>query len=143
MDHFIATILSILIVALCITVHYEVMNLMAKLAHRPERHRWILMTMMYGLLLAHVTEIWIFGCGYVIAQEYLQLGTAMGATDGLFDYISYSAMVYTTVGVDPPAPEGPIRILISTEALAGFSLITWSASFTFLQMQRLWRAENT
>ena len=25
------------------------------------------------------------------------------------------------------------------EALAGFSLLTWSASFTFLQMQRLWR----
>jgi hypothetical protein len=30
-------------------------------------------------------------------------------------------------------------MLTMAEALTGFSLITWSASLTFLQMQRLWR----
>ena len=138
MESLIATGISVLIVALCITVHYEVMNLMAKVVHRPERHRWILMIMMYGLLLANVTEIWIFGFGYVIAQEWLELGDITG-TKALLDYMYYSAMVYTTVGFGDQVPSGPIRMLTSTEALAGLALITWSASFTFLQMQRLWR----
>jgi hypothetical protein len=139
MDYFIATTLSIVIVALCITVHYEVMNLMARVVHRPERHRWVLMVMMHGLLLAHVVEIWIFGFGYVVAQEWLELGSITGTTEGLFDYVYYSAMVYTTVGFGDQIPGGAIRMLTSTEALAGFALITWSASFTFLQMQRLWK----
>ena len=139
MDYFYATGLSILIVALCITVHYEALNGMAKLVHRPERHRWVVMLMMYGLLLAHVAEIWIFGFGYKVAQEWLGLGNITGTGDGLFDYMYYSAMVYTTVGFGDQIPDGAIRMLTSTEALSGFALITWSASFTFLQMQRLWR----
>jgi len=139
MEYFIATGLSILLVALCITVHYEALNGMAKIVHRPERHRWIVMLIMYGLLLAHVAEIWIFGFGYKIAQEWLELGNITGTSEGLFDYMYYSAMVYTTVGFGDQVPEGAIRMLTSTEAIAGFAIITWSASFTFLQMQRLWR----
>lgn len=33
-----------------------------------------------------------------------------------------------------------VIMITGTEALAGLSLITWSASFTFLQMQRIWRS---
>ena len=56
-----------------------------------------------------------------------------------FDYVYYSAMVYTTVGFGDLVPEGPIRMISSTQALTGLSLITWTASFTYLQMQRVWR----
>jgi hypothetical protein len=34
---------------------------------------------------------------------------------------------------------GAIRFLAGTEALTGFVLVTWSASFTFVEMQRFWR----
>ena len=139
MDYLIGTALSLVTVALCITVHYEALNGMAKLVHRPERHRWMVMLMMYGLLLAHVVEIGIFGFGYMIAQDWLELGTITGTGDGLFDFMYYSAMVYTTVGFGDQIPDGALRMLTSTEAIAGLALITWSASFTFLQMQRLWR----
>jgi len=139
MSYLLATTLAVVIVALCITVHYEVLNLLARIIHRPERHRWVLMIMMYGLLLAHVIEIWIFGFGYIVAQEWLTLGHITGTRPDSFDFIYYSAMIYTTVGTAELIPEGAIRMVTSTEALAGFALITWSASFTFLQMQRLWR----
>jgi hypothetical protein len=139
MDYLVATFVSVVLVVLCITVHYEVLNLMAKVVHRPERHRWMMIVMILGLLAAHVVEIWLFGFGYLVVQEWLNLGTITGTGDGMFDYIYYSAMVYTTVGFGDQVPEGAIRMVSSTEALAGLSLITWSASFTFLQMQRLWR----
>ena len=48
-------------------------------------------------------------------------------------------MVYTTVGFGDLVPTDEMRVLTSAEALAGLALITWSASFTYLQMQRLWR----
>ena len=48
-------------------------------------------------------------------------------------------MVYTTVGFGDLVPDGPIRMIASTEALVGLAMITWSASFSYLQMQRIWR----
>jgi hypothetical protein len=35
---------------------------------------------------------------------------------------------------------GPIRFVCGTEGLTGFILITWSASFLYLEMERFWRA---
>lgn len=37
------------------------------------------------------------------------------------------------------APQGAIRFLAGTEALTGFILITWSASFLYLEMEQYWR----
>ena len=134
-----ANLLALVLVALCITVHYEMLNLLAKWSRRISRHRWTILTTIYGLLIAHIIEIWIFGAGYYFAQNWLEIGTITATTSNWFDYVYYSAMVYTTVGFGDMVPEGMTRLLTSTEALAGFLLITWSASFTFLQMQRLWR----
>ena len=38
-------------------------------------------------------------------------------------------------------PLGAIRFLAGTESLTGFLLITWSASFTCLEMQRFWKTD--
>ena len=47
-------------------------------------------------------------------------------------------MSYTTVGFGDVTPVGPIRFMAATEALTGLVLITWSASFTYLEMERFW-----
>jgi hypothetical protein len=49
---------------------------------------------------------------------------------------------YTTLGVGDVYPKGLLRILVGVEALNGFLLITWSASFTYLMMQRYWHPER-
>jgi hypothetical protein len=46
---------------------------------------------------------------------------------------------YTTLGFGDIVPVGPVRFLTSVEALTGFVLITWSASFTYLEMNRFWK----
>jgi hypothetical protein len=46
---------------------------------------------------------------------------------------------YTTLGLGDVVPTGAVRFLAGVEALSGFVLITWSASFTFLEMERFWR----
>lgn len=55
--------------------------------------------------------------------------------------VYFSVVVYTTLGLGDLVPEGAIRFLTGTEALTGSVLITWSASFTFLEMQRFWKSD--
>jgi hypothetical protein len=73
----------------------------------------------------------------------LGLGTFEGAvvTDAM-SYLYYSGVIYTTLGLGDIEPQGHIRIIAAMEALNGFLLITWSASFTFLAMGRLWPRDN-
>ena len=59
-------------------------------------------------------------------------------SSGYLDYVYFSALTNTTVGFGDFVPSGPVRFLAGMEALTGLVLITWSASFTFLEMQRYW-----
>ena len=85
----------------------------------------------------HVIEIWLYALAYV-ACGWLDIGILHGATT-LLDYVYYSAVVYTTLGFGDIIPLGPAKILTAMESLIGLGFITWSASFTFLEMQRYWR----
>ena len=133
-----ASSLSVVLVVLCIVIHYEALNLLKGMSKRFPRHRTSLIVVMLGLFLAHVVEIWVYAAGYYLADQWLALGTLSQASGNWFDYAYYSAMVYTTVGFGDIVPEGALRMMTMSEALSGLSLITWSASFAFLEMRRLW-----
>jgi len=94
----------------------------------------------FAVLFLHVIEIWLFGLGYWALLLWPETGHVVSsASTSFLDSIYLSAMTYTTVGFGDLAPVGPIRFLAGTEALTGFVMITWSASFTFLEMERFWR----
>ena len=130
------------VVCVCVLLHYEVLNVLSRrLARLEGRRRRRVLFGIFGVLSVHVAEIWIFGVAYVLL---LTLSPAFGAVHGIpapdvLDHIYFSAMTFTTVGFGDVYPSGPIRFLAGTEALAGLVLITWSASFTFLEMARFWR----
>lgn len=125
-------------VCACVLLHYEALVVTSRgLARLGGRRR---IKVLYGIgsvLLVHVLEIWIFGLAPWVLLRWPAFGT-LGAKQ-LLDFIYFSAVTYTTVGSVDLAPVGPIRFLAGTEALTGFVLITWSASFTYLEMQRFWR----
>ena len=63
-----------------------------------------------------------------------------GAEGGrMLDAVYASATTYSTLGYGDLVPKGAVRFLFGTEALVGFLMITWSASFAYLEMQRYWR----
>ena len=67
-------------------------------------------------------------------------GSISGAhAASLLDTVYLSATTFSTLGFGDVAPVGPIRFITGTEAVSGFILITWSASFLFLEMQEYWR----
>jgi hypothetical protein len=127
-----------LLVAICVFVHYEALRLLnARLANYASHRSGVLYAVL-GMLVAHVLEIWIFALGYLGGIHLIGVGALTPAPMDIFDLVYFSAMVYTTVGFGDVIPDGGLRMIASGEALCGLSLITWSASFTFLQMQRLW-----
>ena len=143
--HWGVVLITMGIVSLIIALHYEALRLCIRflpaLAHRRRRRVVILILV---ILFTHAIEMWIFGIGY-----YLMLGIdGFGAITGesptitVIDHVYYSAMVYTTVGFGDLIPSGPIRFTTGMEALTGLVMITWSASFTFLEMQRDWRVDR-
>lgn len=137
--HLMALIISGFIVTVCVVLHYEALRFLSRTVGVHVHKRIGVLIVMLGLLVAHVIEIIIFALGYMLMQHGMALGHITGMDEGnLFDFIYYSSVVYTTVGFGDLLPVGAIRMLSAAEGLAGFAIITWSASFTFLAMQRFW-----
>jgi hypothetical protein len=133
---------TMLAVSAAVLVHYEGLNLLSQwLAKRREHHpRRKVLYGIFGVLSLHITEIWIFGLMVWVLLMFPNTGNVAGSLSGsLLDAVYLCANTYTTVGFGDLAPVGPIRFAGGTMALTGLVLITWSASFTFLEMQRFWR----
>ena len=133
---------TVLAVSAAVLVHYEGLNLLSQwLGRRQEQHpRRKVLYGIFGVLTLHTIEIWVFGITTWAALAFPNTGSVSGSqATGLLDAIYLSAVTYTTVGFGDLAPVGPIRFIGGTMARTGFVLITWSASFTFLEMERYWR----
>lgn len=126
----------------CVLVHYEGLTVLSRWIARAHEHpmRRRVLRMMFGVLLLHVAEIWIFGLVLWGLLQWPETGHLSGDDHlRLLDAVYFSAMSYTTVGFGDVVPVGPIRFLAGTEAVAGLVLIGWTISFTALEMERFWR----
>lgn len=131
------------IVALCVVGHYEVLSACNRyLPILSQRRRRRVLILIFVVLIAHVAEIWLFGAGYYLLANRYGLGSLAGlSTTDLPNFVYFSAVTYTTVGFGDAVPVGALRFVAGMEALTGFVMITWSASYTFLEMQRDWRPD--
>ncbi len=135
---------TVVAISCAVLVHYEGLLLLSTRLQRARGPRRI--RVLYGILSLlglHVCEIWIFGAVSWVLLQWPANGhiTTAGAVahPGILDAIYLSAVTFSTVGFGDLTPVGPIRFLFGTEALTGFVLIGWSASFTYLEMERFWR----
>lgn len=140
-DHWLALALTTVLVAATVFLHYEALErLNYGIGSWRMRPRARVLALIVAIMVLHIAEIWIFGVGIYAASLFPGLGAIVG-TDSLMllDAIYVSATTYTTLGFGDLTPVGPIRLLVGTESLVGFVMLTWSASFTYLEMQRYWR----
>ncbi len=120
--------------AVCVIIHYAAMRWLLR-SPRLDGHATGVMVVVLAMFVVHVAEIWIFALGYFVMS-----GTVFGtvSASSFLDCVYFSASAYTTLGLGDLYPAGPLRAVTGTEGLSGLILIAWTASFTFLQMQRLW-----
>jgi hypothetical protein len=138
--YWIAVLITLLLAGLTIGLHYEALEqLNRRMPHwKLSRHPRVLV-MMFCLLAVHILEIWLFASGIFLAVRLPGLGQVVGVEQlRLLDAVYVSATTYTTLGYGDLVPKGALRFLFGTEALVGFLMITWSASFAYLEMRRYW-----
>jgi hypothetical protein len=138
-----AFIANSLLALIVILLHYEVLfqldKYLPKVAHIAPRFKVLLSVGV--IFLAHVLEIWIFALGYYATLQFPLMGSLVGEISGhgaLLDCAYLSFITYTTVGYGEIVAQGYLRYLMGIEALVGLILITWSASFLFIEMQKYW-----
>ena len=132
--------ITIVIVGLCVLIHYEALyRISLFLSSRHARPR---LGVVWGLLTAigaHIIEVFIFAAGFYGLLQAEEYGRLVGEfTHEFGDCVYYSFVIYTTLGFGDIIPMGPLRFLTGTESLTGLVLIAWTASFLYLQMQKLW-----
>lgn len=133
---------NILVVLMAVIVHYEfLLRLNLLMPKLKVWHRSRIIFGVLGALVAHAVEVWIFGLSYFLMIRTKDWGTLAGRFDGsLLDCVYFSFTTFTTIGFGDIVPIGDLRYLTGLEALTGLVLITWTASFLFIEMQKYWKS---
>ena len=132
------------LVAFTVAIHYEMLRFVnAALPSLSIPGRSKVLVVIFAAFVAHALEIAVYGTAVWVLVSDLGLGSLTGAAGFLFQNCLYfSAETYTSLGFGDLAPVGPVRLLAGVEALNGLLLIAWSASYTYLAMERFWGTEG-
>ena len=129
----IATLLSLLLLLATICIHYSGLKYIALLAKQYDTsHHHIAIFLMFGIAILHLLEIALYAGVFYILNTHTNLGSFTAEFKPVFrDYFYFSSANYTTLGMSDFYPKGHFKIFAATEALAGFMMLTWSATFFY------------
>ncbi len=135
----VATVCLLLLV-LTTVIHYEVLRLLSNaLPALRMRTRPKLIIVIFGAFIAHAIEIVLYGLAFYLLARYQGVGTLGDNLPLSFTRCLYfSGETYSSLGYGDIVPHGALRLLASMEALNGLLLIGWTASYTYVSMERFW-----
>lgn len=133
-------LVNLFVIGLAVMIHYEFLHQVTLLMPRVKiPHRFRIVMGVFVALTAHAVEVWIFAISFFLMHEADGWGYLEGNFAGtLMDCVYFSFTTFTTLGTGDIVPHGDLRYLTGLESLTGLVLITWSASFLYLEMTRYW-----
>lgn len=137
-DFVIASFVSLGLIVTCVAVFYEIMAhvwlLLPRLEGRPRTQ--ILLTVIASFV-GHTIAVWIFAVAYFILANHWNFGTLTGNIDHhILDYVYFSVVSYSSLGLGDVAPTGGLRLLVGVEAITGLILIGWTITFTYIVTEK-------
>ncbi|BFM07418.1 ion channel [Halioxenophilus aromaticivorans] len=138
-------LINALVAALAVIIHYQALRLLTVQLPKLSIHPQLIVAFgVLGSMVAHLLEIWLFAVVYFLLLKAGGFGHLDGNFDGSLVACAYfSISAYTSLGLGDIEPFGLVRFVTGMEALTGLLLITWSASFMFLEMQRYWNKSHS
>ncbi|MDJ0979471.1 MAG: ion channel [Erythrobacter sp.] len=135
--------LTAILIAATIIIHYEILRLarlgVTDLGVHPPARLWI---MLGSAIISHLIHIMLYAGAYLLLEFQFGLGAIDGPDSGSFnDAFYFSIVCYTTLGFGDIVPAGELRLMSGIEALNGLVMITWTASLTYLHMERFWNVD--
>jgi hypothetical protein len=136
--------ICLLVVALIVSaavIHYEVLwRLNVVLPHLPVvPRRARVLAAIVGAFSSHFIQISLFALAYYLLNTFA--GTAfspVGLRRSYASFLYFSAETYTSLGLGDMYPLGAARLVVGVESIVGLLMISWSASFTYLEMRKYW-----
>jgi hypothetical protein len=144
----ITLVVAALMVGSCVLIHYETLRtasvLMPKLTIRPRAR---ILFVMAAAFVAHSLEVWFCALIFFVIGDLAGMG-GMGGVPGTFaggfyDYLYFSTVSYTSLGIGDLYPTGVLQLLTGVESLIGLVMIAWTGSFTYLAMEKFWSLHRT
>lgn len=134
----------VVLLVLTTIIHYEVLRMLTvglPTFDMPTRAK--LIVVIFGTFFTHVAEIFLYAVAFYLLARYLGAGTLGDASrSSLTLCLYFSAETYTSLGYGDVVPRGELRLLAGMEALNGLLLIGWSASYTYIAMERFWNNDG-
>jgi hypothetical protein len=132
--------LSTLLVLSTVLIHYEILRLTSLLLPRmniPPRQRTLVVIL--ASFTAHTLEVGLHATVFFLVTDHLGIGSFGGTLEHRFaDYLYFSTATYTSLGYGDIYPLGGLRLMAGVETIIGLMMIAWSASFTYLTMEKFW-----
>jgi hypothetical protein len=98
-----------------------------------------LIIVIFSAFFAHAAEIVLYAVAIYVLVRYLGVGALGDASRfSLTQCLYFSAETYSSLGYGDVVPGGDLRLLAGAEVLNGLLLIGWSASYTYIAMERFW-----
>ena len=140
---FLVVLACCLLVVATTILHYEVLRLLnSRLPALRVPGRAKLIVVILAAFVAHAAEMALYGVALYSLVAWLGAGSLTGTAGfSLASCLYFSAETYTSLGFGDLTPIGSVRLLAGVEALNGLLLIGWSASFTYISMERFWSPE--
>jgi len=136
-----AFVLCLALTAVCVLSHYETLRLLNDRLARTDfvSTRAKVLVALVGAMASHVLQIGAFALAYYLLRDKFGMG-GFGGTfqDTLMSFLYFSSETYTTLGFGDIYPTGQLRLICGIESLIGLLMVSWTASFTYLEMRRYW-----
>jgi len=140
----VAFTISLLLVAATIAIHYEALRQTSiRLVELPISPRARIIAVLVVALVSHCLHTVLYAGVFLWMHKDGSFGDIGGAEEVLSfaDVFYFSITSYTTLGIGDLFPHGALRIISGIEALNGLVMVGWTASFTYLTMERYWHIE--
>tara|TARA_R110000868_G_scaffold39683_25_gene138022 strand:- start:1870 stop:2337 length:468 start_codon:yes stop_codon:yes gene_type:complete len=136
----VAVLMAVSLVVVTFPIHYVALRWMSSgMANIPMRSNLRIFVIVLMALATHLVVIGVYAVAFEHGEGLLALGSFNGRElTGSLDYLYFSIVSYTSLGLGDIFPSEHLRFITGVEALNGLLLIAWSGSFTYMAMSQLW-----
>lgn len=137
-------LISLALIAASIAIHYEVLRQTSlRIAHLGIPTRMRIIVMLCAAMASHLLHALIYAQAYLWLERIGGFGTIDGDhAHDLADAFYFSITSYTTLGIGDLVPTGALRMISGTQALTGLVMVGWTASMTYLYMEKFWHLDG-
>lgn len=126
------------LLVLTVTVHYGFLTRLMAILDTGWAQSIKLIAIICGLFVAHVVEVVVYAFVYYFSHLIPGFGELPGTSfEDWINALYFSFVAYSSLGAGELSASGWFKILYGLEAINGLVLITWSASFSLLAMNRM------